>query len=681
MRAFLFVVAIFSGWISGEPLATDRTEAARGDGTTATVVSGTVTDAASGAPLMGAQIRVEGLTLSVLAANDGRYQLTIPGIAGVPASARSEIVIRAELIGYAPLTKTVSLGAQSLRLDFALTVAPAADSPDDRNAGAVIGGTREADAERLRVRADAVSVNSVVQRSIGNARVARQQAVRGQAYYDLQPSGQSLPGRYNANFQREGYDRIYENEFLAVGANPLSTFGIDVDRASYSNVRRFIRSGQLPPADAVRIEELINYFTYDLPNPEGPDPFSVQTEVGPAPWNPMHRLVRIGIQGRRIDTEDLPASNLVFLVDVSGSMQPANKLPLLKSAFRMLVNQLRPQDRVAIVVYAGAAGLVLDPTSGADKETILGALSRLEAGGSTAGGAGLRLAYDVARKHHMEGGNNRVILATDGDFNVGPSSDSEMIRLIEERRDQGTFLTVLGFGTGNLQDAKMEQIADHGNGNFAYIDSVHEARKVLVQEFGGTLFTIAKDVKLQVEFNPAHVQAYRLIGYENRILAAEDFNDDRKDSGDLGAGHTVTALYEVIPTGIDTSTPIRGLDELRYQRTDEPTGQRLALRESEEMLFVKLRYKDPNGSRSRLLSIAVRDVDANFDVAPSSDFTFAASVAAFGMVLRDSKYRGAADLAAVLRWARDSVGSDREGYRGEFVRMVEEAQRLADRSF
>ena len=663
MRAFSFVLAMLSGLISGGPLATSPTAAARGDAANATVVSGTITDAASGAPLMGAQVHVEGLTLTALAANDGRYQLTIL------ASARSEIVIRADLIGYTSLTKTVSLGARSLHLDFALHSSAPLESPDDRNAAAAIGGIVEADDERLRIRADAVSIAPA--RALYSLRSESQSGRRGQALPELRPSGQGLPGLYNRDFQREGYDRIYENEFMAVGANPLSTFGIDVDRASYSNVRRFIRSGQLPPADAVRIEELINYFTYDLPNPEGPDPFLVRTEVGPAPWNPMHRLVRIGIQGQRMDTEDLPPSNLVFLVDVSGSMQPANKLLLLKSALRMLVNQLRPQDRVAIVVYAGAAGLVLEPTSGADKETILEALSRLEAGGSTAGGTGLRLAYDVARKHHMEGGNNRLILATDGDFNVGPSSDAEMIRLIEERRDQGTFLTVLGFGTGNLQDAKMEQIADHGNGNFAYIDSAHEARKVLVQEFGGTLYTIAKDVKVQVEFNPARVQAYRLIGYENRLLAAEDFNDDRKDSGDLGAGHTVTALYEVIPTGVDTSTPIRGLDELRYQRND----QRVALRESPEMLFIKLRYKDPNGSRSRLLSTAMRDVD----VVPSSDFTFAASVAAFGMVLRDSKYRGAADLAAVLRWARSSAGRDHEGYRGEFVRMVEEAQRLTDR--
>ena len=664
MRAFILSLAMLAGLISEGPLATNPAATARGGMITATVVTGTVTDAASGAPLMGAQIHVEGLTLTALARNDGGYRLTIP------ASAGSEIVIRAELIGYASLTKRVSLGAQSLHVDFVLHSSAPLESSDDRDAAAAIGGVVGADAERLKMRADVISVAPAKQRSLYGIADERQQGRWGQSSPLQRGWGQGLPGRYNRDFQREGYNRIYENEFMAVGANPLSTFGIDVDRASYSNVRRFIRGGQLPPADAVRIEELINYFTYDMTNPERPDPFSVQTEVGPAPWNPMHRLVRIGIQGRRIDTEDLPPSNLVFLVDVSGSMQPANKLPLLKSALRMLVNQMRPQDRVAIVVYAGAAGMVLDPTSGEDKGAILEALSRLEAGGSTAGGAGLRLAYDVARRHHMEGGNNRVILATDGDFNVGPSSDSEMIRLIEQRRDEGTFLTVLGFGTGNLQDAKMEQIADHGNGNFAYIDSAHEARKVLVREFGGTLYTIAKDVKIQVEFNPARVQAYRLIGYENRMLAAEDFNDDLKDSGDLGAGHTVTALYEIIPTGVDTSTPIRGLDELRYQRTN---GQN-SLHESPELLFVKLRYKDPSGSRSRLLSHAVRDDDA----VPSLDFTFAASVAAFGMVLRDSKYRGAVDLAAVLRWARDSVGPDHEGYRGEFVRMVEEAQHLAD---
>ena len=524
MRAFLLLLTMLTGLISDGPLTANSTATAL-MGAYATVVSGTITDAVSEAPLWGAQIHVEGLTLSALAANDGRYRLTIPASAGL------EVEIRADLIGYAPMTKRVSLGAQSLALDFALQSSAPSESPDDRDARDatdVIGGAAGLDAERLKVRTDAASVAPALPRALyeSSRRIETQQRQSGLANRGLLPAGQGLRGRYNGDFQREGYDRIYENEFMAVGANPLSTFGIDVDRASYSNVRRFIRDGQLPPADAVRIEELINYFSYDLPNPEGPDPFSVHTEVGPAPWNPVHRLVRIGIQGRRVDTEDLPPSNLVFLVDVSGSMQPANKLPLLKSALRMLVNQMRPQDRVAIVVYAGAAGLILDPTSGEHKEMILEALSRLEAGGSTAGGAGLRLAYDVARRHHMDGGNNRVILATDGDFNVGASSDAEMIRLIEQRRDEGTFLTVLGFGTGNLQDAKMEQIADHGNGNFAYIDSAHEAQKVLVKEFGGTLHTIAKDVKLQVEFNPARVQAYRLIGYENRILAAEDFNDE-----------------------------------------------------------------------------------------------------------------------------------------------------------
>jgi Ca-activated chloride channel family protein len=331
----------------------------------------------------------------------------------------------------------------------------------------------------------------------------------GGVRYDLQ-------GRYNPNFNTESYDHIVENAFLSVAANPLSTFSIDVDRASYSNVRRFINHGQRPPIDAVRIEELVNYFHYDYPDPDGEHPFSIATEVTDAPWNPLHKLVRIGIQGERINTENLPPSNLVFLLDVSGSMQSPDKLPLLKASFRMLVNELRPQDRVAIVVYAGAAGLVLPSTAGDEKDTILGAIEALEAGGSTAGGAGIILAYNIAHENHIDGGNNRVILATDGDFNVGASSDAEMVRLIEEKREQGTFLTVLGFGTGNLKDSKMEQLADHGNGNFAYIDNLMEARKVLVTEMGGTLLTIAKDVKIQVEFNPTRVAAYRLIGYENR---------------------------------------------------------------------------------------------------------------------------------------------------------------------
>ncbi len=487
---------------------------------------------------------------------------------------------------------------------------------------------------------------------------------RGLAVVDAVGASYALPGRYNANFNTEAYDHIVENVFLGVAANPLSTFSIDVDRASYSNVRRFINQGQRPPKDAVRIEELINYFTYDYPDPDGDHPFSITTEVTDAPWNPIHKLVRIGIQGERVDTRDLPPSNLVFLLDVSGSMQSPDKLPLLKASFRMLVNELRPQDRVAIVVYAGAAGLVLPSTPGDEKGKILDAIEALEAGGSTAGGAGIVLAYKVAHENHIDGGNNRVILATDGDFNVGASSDSEMVRLIEEKRGQGTFLTVLGFGTGNLKDAKMEKLADHGNGNFAYIDNRMEARKVLVSEIGGTLLTIAKDVKIQVEFNPTRVQAYRLIGYENRLLANEDFNDDRKDAGELGAGHSVTALYEVIPVGVASRFDIRGVDSLRYQAP----GKLAPTAVSPELLFVRLRYKDPDGTESRLIEQPVLDVRDE----ASTDLRFAAAVAGFGMVLRESEYCGNDwTLADVLRLARSATGEDVEGYRAEFIRLVE----------
>jgi len=475
-------------------------------------------------------------------------------------------------------------------------------------------------------------------------------------------AGYDLPGRYNPNFNTEAYDHIVENGFLAAAQNPLSTFSIDVDRASYSNVRRFINAGQRPPVDAVRIEELINYFTYDYPDPDGEHPFSITTDISDAPWNPIHKLVRIGIQGERIDTRDLPPSNLVFLIDVSGSMQSANKLPLLKASFRMLVNELRSEDRVALVVYAGAAGLVLPSTPGDEKTRILDAIDALEAGGSTAGGAGIELAYRVARENHIAGGNNRVILATDGDFNVGASSDAAMVRLIEEKREQGTFLTVLGFGTGNLKDSKMEKLADHGNGNFAYIDNLMEARKVLVTEMGGTLLAIAKDVKIQVEFNPARVRAYRLIGYENRLLAAEDFNDDTKDAGELGAGHSVTALYEVIPVGVDSPIEIRGVDSLRYQTPATPVAS-----DSPELVFVKLRYKRPDADESRLITRPLLDTGA----APSADLRFAAAVAGFGMILRGSEYCGDWTLADVLALARESTGADAEGYRAEFVRLVE----------
>lgn len=468
----------------------------------------------------------------------------------------------------------------------------------------------------------------------------------------------------------EDYKKIDENEFLAVANNPLSTFSIDVDTASYSNVRRFINDGQLPPKDAVRIEEMINYFKYDYPQPRGGEPFSVTTELAECPWDRSHKLVQVGLQGKTVDLSEAPPSNLVFLIDTSGSMNSPDKLPLLKQAFQMLTNQLRDQDNVAIVTYAGSAGLVLPPTSGRNKERILAAINNLEAGGSTAGGAGIQLAYNTARERFASTANNRVILATDGDFNVGVSSEGDLVRLIEEQRKSGIFLTVLGFGTGNLKDSKMEQIADRGNGSYAYIDSANEARKVLIKELGGTLFTIAKDVKIQVEFNPARVQAYRLVGYENRLLRAEDFNDDKKDAGELGAGHSVTALYEIIPAGANAKAP--KVDPLKYQEQNvTPSAYG-----SNEVMMVKLRYKEPEQDESRLLSRAVVDDHRAIEGA-SSNLKFAAAVAEFGLLLRGSKFKANASHRQCLELARQAIGEDVEGYRAEFVRLVEKSEGLS----
>ncbi len=468
----------------------------------------------------------------------------------------------------------------------------------------------------------------------------------------------------------EGYDNIVENRFLKVSDNPLSTFSIDVDAASYSNVRRFLQNGQLPPAGAVRIEEMINYFQYDYPQPQDEHPFSINTEMAECPWNKEHKLVLIGLQGKKIETDNLPASNLVFLIDVSGSMMDANKLPLVKASMKILTDQLRPQDKVAMVVYAGAAGLVLPSTPGSEKIKIKTAIDALEAGGSTAGGAGIKLAYKTAKENFIKDGNNRVILCTDGDFNVGASSDDDMIRLIEEERKSGVFLTVLGYGIGNYQDAKMQKLADKGNGNYAYIDQLSEAKKVLVNEFGGTLFTIAKDVKLQIEFNPSKVQAYRLIGYENRLLNKEDFNNDKKDAGDLGSGHKVTALYEVIPVGVKSKF-IEHVDQLKYQKTDiSKEGV------TDELLTVKFRYKKPDEDKSRLIEHAVKN-DLKTLKQSSDNFRFAASVAQFGMLLRNSEFIGRSNYNNVIQLAKSALGKDGEGYRREFLKMAENAMLLA----
>jgi Ca-activated chloride channel family protein len=481
--------------------------------------------------------------------------------------------------------------------------------------------------------------------------------------------------RYNNNFNTEGYASVNENGYKNVRSNPLSTFSIDVDNASYSNIRRFINNGTLPPADAVRIEEMINYFKYDYPEPRGEHPFSVYTELAICPWNRKHQLLQVGLRGKSIDKSSLPPSNLVFLIDVSGSMNYPNKLPLLKSAFGLLINELRTEDKVAIVVYAGAAGLVLESTPGNRKEVIMRAINNLEAGGSTAGGAGLRLAYAEASKNFVKSGNNRIILATDGDFNVGESSNGGMERLVEENRERGVFITVLGFGMGNVKDDKMEIIADKGNGNYSYIDNLQEARRVLVREFGGTLFTIAKDVKFQLEFNPARVQSYRLIGYENRLLNDEDFNDDTKDAGEMGAGHNVTALYEIVPAGSYEKVP--SVDPLRYQ----PAGNIKDEDFSDELLTIKVRYKKPDGYTSMLLEKPVRGLGDEIEGA-SENLKFAAAVAEFGMILRNSEFKGNATLESSINLASRARGEDEDGYRAELIRImntVKDMRLLSDR--
>ncbi|WP_195630520.1 vWA domain-containing protein [Bacteroides finegoldii] len=473
----------------------------------------------------------------------------------------------------------------------------------------------------------------------------------------------------DARMNTEEYGRIQENGFKSVADTPLSTFSIDVDPASYSNMRRFINRGELPPADAIRTEELVNYFSYDYPKPTGDDPVKITVEAGTCTWNTAHRLVRIGLKAKEIPTEQLPASNLVFLVDVSGSMWGANRLDLVKSSLKLLVNNLRNKDKVAIVTYAGSAGVKLEATSGGDKQKIREAIDELTAGGSTAGGAGIHLAYQIAKKNFISDGNNRIILCSDGDFNVGVSSAEGLEQLIEKERKSGVHLTVLGYGMGNYKDKKIQVLAEKGNGNHAYIDNLQEANRVLVGEFGATLHTVAKDVKLQVEFNPSQVQAYRLIGYESRLLKDEDFNNDAKDAGDMGAGHTVTAFYEVIPAGVKNEY-VGKVDDLKYQKKEKmtlkPTG-------SDELLTVKLRYKAPDKDVSRKMELPFVD---NKGDSVSSDFRFASAVAMFGQLLRDSDFKGTADYDKVIKLAKQGLNNDERGYRREFIRLVEAAKGL-----
>nr|WKN38258.1 von Willebrand factor type A domain-containing protein [Tunicatimonas sp. TK19036] len=607
-------------------------------------ITGTITDAQDGAAIPGVNIIIKGTKVGTVTDSKGKYRLE-------DVSEKDVLVF--STIGY--ISQEIKVKQQSV-----IDVQMEADIQQLSEVVVTGYGIQKRSAKTAAV----VRIRGT--QSVASAPMMYEMADEEEVYYP--PYDGEMPEEFNT----EEYATIRENPFLAATRNPLSTFSIDVDAASYGNIRRFINQGEMPPTDAVRIEEMVNYFTYDYPQPTNDVPFSMGTELAVCPWNPKHHLLQVGLQGKEIPTESLPASNLVFLIDVSGSMQDASKLPLLKKGFRMLTDQLRDDDRVAIVVYAGAAGVVLESTPGSDKAAIKAAIDRLEAGGSTAGGAGIQLAYDIAKKHFREDGNNRVILATDGDFNIGESSNSAMERMIEKKREDGIFLTVLGFGMGNYKDSKMELLADKGNGNYAYIDNIQEAKKVLVSEFGGTMFTIAKDVKFQIEFNPAKVQGYRLIGYENRALKSEDFNDDKKDAGELGSGHTVTALYEIIPAGVDAGDLLKSVDNLKYQQQKtERTANR-----SDEWLTLKLRYKAPNSNTSQLIEQPLTN-----EVLPleqtSGNFRFAASVAGFGMLLRDSQYKGDLTYDTVAQLAREAQGKDEEGYRQEFIRLVESCNLLA----
>ena len=619
-------------------------------------VVGTVVDD-SGQPLISATVRVQGTALGATTDVDGRFR-----IENVRTGTQTLV---ASYVGFVRVTRSVEV-REGAPVSVALVLAADNSQLDE----VVVTHERP---QRSRAAAAAVQVRG---RTAGIAPPAASPAAPGM-FMQGSAAGVAVGGAPMRPADREGYAAVEEVGFKTAIDAPLSTFSIDVDRASYANARRYLSQDMLPPEDAVRVEEFVNAFDYGLAEPtSGLHPFAVSTEITRAPWAPNHHLARVSLQGRRIDTENLPPANLVFLLDVSGSMSSPDKLPLVKRALRLLVREMRDQDHVSIVVYAGAAGLVLPPTSGRDRGRILQALDRLEAGGSTAGGAGLRLAYETARQQFEASATNRVILATDGDFNVGESSDAAMQRLIERERESGVFLSVLGFGTGNLQDSKMEAIADHGNGNYSYIDSIREAERVLVREFGGTLFAIAKDVKLQVEFNPARVAGYRLIGYENRALANEDFADDKKDAGELGAGHTVTALYEIVPVGVEV--PTAGVDGLRYQTSPRLTDAA----DSGEWLTVALRYKPATdggtfSDRSVRLAVPVGGGVAELDRA-SEATRWAVAVTEAALLLGKSDYAPGASYDHALALARDARGDDPHGDRAEFVRMVETARALAE---
>jgi Ca-activated chloride channel family protein len=631
MKKLLLIILLFAGLTGFKPAITRH-------------ISGTVYDSQNGLPIIGASVKIKGTTTGTLTNISGAYAIDVP-------TGDEHLVVN--YIGYQ--TKEVAIG-KSNTVNVYLEAAPNA-----LNEVVVTGYTSQHKKD----------VTSSVARVSSKVLQGRAAGVVVMINPAPMPAMYARPYNNQSAANDESYKGITENGFDIVKSNPLSTFSVDVDAASYSNVRRFINNGQLPPPDAVRIEEMINYFSYNIPGPTNNEPVAIHTELSSAPWNTKHRLLRISLKAKTIDTKKLPPSNLVFLIDVSGSMNEANKLPLVKASMKLLVEQLRQQDRVAIVTYAGQAGIELQSTPGDRKETIDSAIDNLNAGGSTAGGEGIKMAYSVAMQNFMKKGNNRIIMATDGDFNVGPNGDEDMEQLIVRERDSKVAISIMGFGMGNLKDSKMETLADKGNGNYAYIDNITEAHKALVTEFGGTLFTIAKDVKLQVEFNPAKVQAYRLLGYEDRMLNKEDFNNDKKDAGDMGSGHTVTAFYEIVPAGIKDDYA-GSVDPLKYQRPEPaPKGN-----ESDEMLTIKFRYKQNDSSASKMSLVTVKDSPKEFN-STAADFRFAAAVAEFGMLLRNSQFKQQSTFTQAISIAKAAKGEDEDGYRSEFIRLTESAALLA----
>jgi Ca-activated chloride channel family protein len=656
--SLLLVAALMSPTLAARaPAAVHRTSV--------TVVTGRITDV-SGTPIDQATVSVTERGLRTNSGVDGRFTLRVPR-----QDERESVLIAVARIGYERRDLRVALRGDTVTLNVQLV--PAQTRLEQTVATGMVDGASQTLSGPVRPERDV--------RLRGSQGPARKDVpapfvsqVQPRSLRRSPPDPMPLLRRAPRDSgNTEAYDHIDENSFRSPLVAPLSTFSVDVDRASYANVRRYLNGGQLPPRDAVRIEELVNYFPYGDPAPGDEDaPIRITTEIAPAPWNGAHDLVRIGLRARDVDMRRAPPSNLVFLVDVSGSMMGPGRLPLVKQSLAMLVSQLREEDRVALVVYAGRAGLVLPSTS--DKQRILAALEGLEAGGSTAGGAGIKLAYDVARENFIRHGNNRVILCTDGDFNVGQSSDGELVSLIEDRRKEGAYLTILGFGMGNYKDAKMEKLAGAGNGNYGYIDDLLEARKMLVKEMGGTLLTVAKDVKLQVEFDPTRVQAYRLLGYEDRLLREEDFANDAKDAGDVGAGHSVTALYEIVRSDVRLDVKLPEVAPLRYQRQ---TVRGAA--PANELLHVAMRYKAPDGDRSLLVTHPVR-ANRTIGGTPSESMRFASAVAGFGMLLRQSPNAGTLTWPQVVSLASGARGADPEGYRADFIRLAELAQSLSRRT-